>query len=197
MPIEYSALKGFGIRLEPLGFEHEQDLMLACADGNLGEIAYASVPFPETVHEYIEQALEQKNRGIRIPFAVIDIQTNQAIGSTSYHDMIMAIPRLEIGYTWYAERYQRTHVNRSCKLLLMQYAFEALGAKAVAFRTDQLNLRSQKAIGGLGAKHDGVLRAHQLRRDGSVRDSYMYSIIAAEWPQVKNNLLNFLNKNSP
>jgi RimJ/RimL family protein N-acetyltransferase len=127
-------------------------------------------------------------RPTRLAFAVIDIASGAVIGSTSYHDIVPAVDRLEIGYTWYAKSRQRSHVNTSCKLLLMTHAFETLGAALVGLRTDNFNHASQAAIERLGAKKDGVLRHHAQRRDGTVRDTVMYSIAAGEWPEIKAHL---------
>jgi RimJ/RimL family protein N-acetyltransferase len=123
-----------------------------------------------------------------LPWAVRDLASGDIVGSTRYHDIVPAVERVEIGYTWYAKRMQRSHLNSACKLLLMAHAFEVIGCKAVGLRTDNFNFRSQRAIEALGAKKDGVLRHHQARRDGSVRDSVMYSILATEWPDVKRHL---------
>ncbi|KGT47824.1 hypothetical protein GW12_11380 [Acinetobacter sp. HR7] len=193
MDMHAPVLSGYGVRLEQLTLEHAEDLKTACSDGNLGDIFYTSAPYPHTVEAYIQKALEQQAKGERIPFAVINGQTNRAIGSTSYHDIKPEIPRLEIGYTWYAQSFQGTHVNRACKYLLLQHAFETLNAPVVAFRTDHLNLRSQAAIRALGAKQDGILRCHTLRKDGkTVRDTVMFSILQSEWPAVKAKLEDFL-----
>jgi RimJ/RimL family protein N-acetyltransferase len=123
-----------------------------------------------------------------LPWAVRETGSSQIIGSTRYHDVVPAIDRVEIGYTWYRESRQRTAVNSTCKLLLLSHAFDTLGCKVVGLRTDNFNFRSQRAIEGLGAKKDGVLRHHAMRRDGSVRDSVLYSIVAAEWPDVRRHL---------
>ena len=123
-----------------------------------------------------------------LPWAVRDLTSGDIIGTTRYHDIVAAIDRVEIGYTFYAKRWQRTHVNTTCKLLLLAHAFDTLGCKVVGLRTDNFNLRSQRAIEALGAKKDGVLRHHQARKDGTVRDSVMYSILAAEWPDVARHL---------
>ena len=122
------------------------------------------------------------------PWAVRDLETEAIVGSTRYHDIVPAIDRVEIGYTWYAKRCQRTHVNTACKLLLFTHAFEELGCKVVGLRTDNFNFRSQRAIEALGAKKDGVIRHHWPRRDGTIRDTVMYSVIASEWPDVKRHL---------
>ena len=131
--------------------------------------------------------------GTRLPFAVVDEAAGKVLGATSYHDIVPAIQRLEIGGTWYAQSVQRTHVNTTCKLLLMEHAFEALLARVVGWRTDNFNFASQRAIERLGAKKDGVLRGHQLRRDGTIRDTVMYSMTAGEWPEAKAQLLYRLN----
>lgn len=177
-----------GIRLEPLALEHEAGLRDAAADGALWKLRVTSVPEPEKTRAYIEQALKQREEGNRLAFAVIDLARNLVIGSTSYHDIIEAVQRVEIGYTWYRKSVQRSHVNTACKLMLMQHAFETLGCAVVGWRTDIFNFASQRAIEKLGAKRDGVIRHHALRRDGSVRDTVMYSMLASEWPEAKAKL---------
>jgi len=181
-------LEGHGVRLEPLAREHHDGLVGAASDGELWKLWFTSVPSPEETHAYISAALAGQDAGHMLPWAVRDLATGTVVGSTRYHDIVPAIDRVEIGYTWYARRCQRTHVNTACKLLLMTHAFESLGCRVVGFRTDNFNFASQSAIEALGAKKDGVIRHHQARRDGTVRDSVMYSILAAEWPDVKRHL---------
>lgn len=144
-----------------------------------------SVPEPHDVARYIGTALDTRDR---MAFAVIDAYTDTLLGTTSYHDIVPAADRVEIGYTWYAKRVQRSHVNTSCKLLLLSHAFDTLGAGVVGLRTDCENFASQAAIERLGAKKDGVIRHHVLRRDGTVRDTVMYSILRSEWPAIKSAL---------
>jgi N-acetyltransferase len=177
------------VRLVPLGHEHEDGLKRAAADGELWNLRFTSVPEPAQTRAYIEAALDGRAQGHRFAFAALDAATGEVIGSTSYHDIVPAVERLEIGYTWYALGRQRSAVNTSCKLLMMQHAFETLGARLVGWRTDNYNFASQKAIERLGARKDGVLRHHALRRDGTVRDTVMYSLAAGEWPEVKAHLL--------
>ncbi len=177
------------VRLVPLSLAHADGLRRAAADGALWTLRVTSVPEPEATEAYIEAALRMQAEGHRLPFAVVDSASGEVIGSTSYHDIVPAIDRLEIGWTWYAARCQRTAVNTSAKLLLMRHAFETLGAQLVGWRTDIDNLASQRAIERLGARRDGVLRHHAPRRDGSVRDTVMYSMTAAEWPAARARLL--------
>ena len=177
-----------GIRLEPLAPEHEADLIEAAGDGQLWDLWYTTVPFPDAMAAYIATALQGQRDGHMLPWAVRETGSGQIIGSTRYHDVVPAIDRVEIGYTWYRESRQRTAVNRTCKLLLLSHAFDTLGCKVVGLRTDNFNFCSQRAIEGLGAKKDGVLRHHARRRDGSVRDSVLYSILAGEWPDVRRHL---------
>ena len=181
-------LEGYGMRLEPLVTEHHDALHAAAADGNLWELWFTSVPEPERVGAYIATALDGQAKGHMLPWVVRELDTGTIVGSTRYHDVVAEIDRVEIGYTWYAKRWQRTHVNTACKLLLFEHAFDTLGCKVVGLRTDNFNFASQRAIERLGAKRDGVLRHHVARRDGTVRDSYMYSVLAAEWPDVKRHL---------
>lgn len=176
------------VRLEPLDLHHEPGLRAAAADGELWQLRVTSVPEPDQARAYIETALAGQASGHRLPFAVIEAATGTVIGCTSYHDIVPAIDRLEIGWTWYARRVQRTAVNTTCKWLLLQHAFEVLGARLVGWRTDHFNFASQRAIERLGARKDGVLRHHALRRDGTVRDTVMYSLCAGEWPEVKAQL---------
>ena len=182
------------IRLEPLSIEHTQGLVDATQDGELWNIRVTSAPHPDQVIAYIEQALQQREQQQRQAFAVINTQTGKVLGTTSYHDIVPNIQRLEIGYTWYAASVQRTHVNTTCKFLLLSHAFEDLNAQLVGFRTDNFNYRSQRAIERLGAKKDGVLRHHQPRKDGTVRDTVMYSIRAGEWAEIKAHLQDLLQK---
>jgi RimJ/RimL family protein N-acetyltransferase len=181
-------LEGFGVRLEPLATEHHDDLIAAAADGKLWELWFTAVPEPDRTAAYIRTALTGQQEGHRLPWAVRELTTGRIIGSTSYHDIAPAIDRVEIGYTWYAKCWQRSHVNTTCKLLLLGHAFDTLGCKAVGLRTDNFNLASQRAIEALGAKKDGVVRHHAPRRDGTVRDTVFYSILAGEWPDVKRHL---------
>lgn len=181
-------LEGHGVRLEPLGPEHEEGLRTAVSDGRLWELWFTAVPEPAQVGEYITTALEGQRAGHMLPWAVRELAGGTLIGCTRYHDILPAVDRVEIGYTWYAERWQRTHVNTACKLLLFTHAFETVGCQVVGLRTDNFNFASQQAIERLGAKKDGVIRHHQLRRDGTVRDSVMYSILTTEWPDVKRHL---------
>lgn len=182
------------IRLEPLSIEHLQGLITATQDGELWNIRVTSAPHPDQVAAYIEHALQQHEQQQRQAFAVINTQTGKVLGTSSYHDIVPNIRRLEIGYTWYAASVQRTHVNTTCKFLLLRHAFEDLGAQLVGFRTDNFNYRSQRAIERLGAKKDGVLRHHQPRKDGTVRDTVMYSIRAGEWAEIKAHLQDLLQK---
>jgi RimJ/RimL family protein N-acetyltransferase len=176
------------LRLEPLGLGHVEGLQRAAADGALWTIRVTSVPEPDDTRGYIERALRAFAEGHRLAFAVLDARSGEVIGSSSYHDIVPAVDRLEIGYTWYAKSRQGTHVNACAKLLLMTHAFETLGAKLVGWRTDNFNFASQRAIERLGARKDGVLRHHALRRDGTIRDTVMYSMTAAEWPEAKAEL---------
>jgi len=177
------------VRLVPLGPEHEEGLKRAAADGALWNLRFTSVPEPEATAAYIQTALRGRAEGHRFAFAVLDAGSGEVIGCTSFHDIVPAVERLEIGWTWYAASCQRSAVNTTAKLLLMQHAFETLGAQLVGWRTDNYNFASQRAIERLGAHRDGVLRHHALRRDGTVRDTVMYSLAAGEWPEVKAQLL--------
>ena len=183
-----TTLEGHGIRLEPLSMSHEKGMMAAVADGRLWELWYTAVPEPDKVIEYISTALDGQQAGHMLPWAVRELQSGAIVGSTRYHDILPQVDRVEIGYTWYAKSWQRTHVNTVCKLLLFTHAFESVGCKVVGLRTDNFNFTSQRAIERLGAKKDGVIRHHAARRDGSVRDSVMYSVLASEWPDVKRHL---------
>jgi RimJ/RimL family protein N-acetyltransferase len=183
-----TTLEGYGMRLEPLTPNHHDDLQAAAADGKLWELWFTSVPDPNKVAAYIATALDGQAKGHMLPWAVREVTTGAIVGTTRYHDIVPEVDRVEIGYTWYAKRWQRTHVNTACKLLLFEHAFDSLGCKVVGLRTDNFNLASQRAIERLGAKRDGVLRHHQARRDGTVRDTYMYSVLATEWSDVKRHL---------
>lgn len=181
-----------GVRLEPMTIGHAADLAQAAQDGELWKLRITSVPNPGDEAAYIHSALEMRDAGNRLPFVVREMTGGAIIGTTSYHDIVPAVDRVEIGYTWYAKSWQRSHVNSSCKLMLLQHAFETLGCAVVGFRTDHLNVASQNAIERLGAKRDGVIRHHALRRDGTVRDTVIYSMLAAEWPALKAQLLDKL-----
>jgi RimJ/RimL family protein N-acetyltransferase len=183
-----AVLEGHGVRLEPLESGHAGALAAAAADGRLWELWFTSVPDPAGTGKYIEEALAGQQAGHMLPWVVRELASGDIIGSTRYHDVIASVNRVEIGYTWYAKRWQRTHVNTACKLLLMTHAFESVGCEVVGLRTDIFNLASQRAIEALGAKKDGVVRHHWLRRDGSVRDTVMYSILRSEWPEVQARL---------
>jgi len=181
-------LEGHGVRLEPLTPAHQEGLAAAAADGQLWELWFTSVPSPEQTGAYIADALDGARAGLMLPWAVRELGTGAIIGSTRYHDIAAQIDRVEIGYTWYAAAWQRTHVNTACKLLLLTHAFDAVGCQVVGLRTDNFNFASQRAIAALGAQKDGVIRHHQARRDGTVRDTVMYSILATESTDVKRHL---------
>ena len=180
-------LEAGGVRLVPMTRDHAPGLAAAARDGELWNLRVTSVPAPGEEAAYVDTALKGRQEGHMLPFVVL-AEGGRVLGTTRYHDIVPAVERLEIGYTWYARSAQRTHVNTTCKLLLMTHAFEALGAKLVGWRTDNYNFASQKAIERLGARKDGVLRHHALRRDGTVRDTVMYSLAAGEWPEVKAHL---------
>ena len=188
-------LERSGIRLEPLSAEHHAGLVTAAADGELWKLWFTSVPEPGATMNYIRDALKGQSDGHMLPWAVRDVSDGEIVGTTRYHDIVPAIDRVEIGWTWYAQRCQRSHVNTTCKLMLLEHAFETLGCAVVGLRTDNFNFRSQRAIEALGAKKDGVIRHHQARRDGSARDSVMYSILKSEWPDVKRHLELRLSRN--
>lgn len=191
---EPTTLRRGHVQLEPLTAAHASDLARAAADGQLWTLRITSVPAPGEEAAYIDTALQGQAAGHMLPFAVRDVASGQLLGSTRYHDIVPALERLEIGYTWYAASHQRSALNTTAKLLLMTHAFEALGAKLLGWRTDNFNFASQRAIERLGARRDGVLRHHALRRDGTVRDTVMYSMTSAEWPEAKAQLLYLLNK---
>ena len=147
------------------------------------------MPTPQETRAYIETALQMRAEGHRFAFAVIEDTTDRVLGSTSFHDILPAVRRVEIGYTWYALSAQRTHVNTTAKLLMMGHAFDTLGCHVVGWRTDNFNFASQRAIERLGATKDGVIRGHALRRDGTIRDTVMYSMRSGEWPEARAQLL--------
>ena len=181
-------LEGRGIRLEPLTEDHQEALAAAAGDGRLWELWFIAVPPPDGMRAYVAEALKGQRDGHMLPWAVRDLASGTIIGSTRYHDIVPSIDRVEIGHTWYAQSRHRTHVNTTCKLLLLGHAFDTLGCKVVGLRTDTFNFRSQRAIEALGAKKDGIIRHYGARRDGSARDVVMYSILAAEWPEVRRHL---------
>jgi RimJ/RimL family protein N-acetyltransferase len=181
-------LEGHGMRLEPLAPGHHDAVIEAASDGTLWELWFTGVPAPGETAAYIERGLAEQAAGQRLPWAVRELTTGRIIGMTSYHDIVPAIGRVEIGWTWYAASWQRSHVNTSCKLLLLTHAFDRLGCGVVGLRTDSFNFRSQRAIEALGAKKDGVIRHYQARRDGTPRDTVFYSILAEEWPEVRRHL---------
>lgn len=190
-PVELSA---WGVLLRPLSLQDEPGLAQAAADGRLWELRVTSVPAPGQTRSYIETALRLREQGSRLAFAVVEPSSGQIIGCTSYHDIVPEVRRVEIGYTWYAQSWQRSHVNTACKWLLMRHAFETLQCPVVGWRTDCLNFASQQAIERLGAHKDGVIRSHALRRDGTIRDTVMYSLLRDEWPAVQERLLARLEK---
>jgi RimJ/RimL family protein N-acetyltransferase len=194
-------LQGWGVRLEPLAPTHAEGLTAAARDGELWNLRVTSVPEPDQTANYIQLALEGLAAGHMLPFVVKDEASGQILGTTRYHDIIVAVARVEIGHTWYAKSQQRTHVNTACKLLLLTHAFEVLGAGVVGWRTDNFNYASQRAIERLGAKLDGVLRSHQVNSHpaaiGSLRDTCVYSVIAAEWPTVRAHLQHQLTRPRP
>jgi N-acetyltransferase len=181
-------LEGHGVRLEPLEPSHAPDFAEAVRDGELWRLWFTAVPAPDEAEAYIMNALDGQRAGHMLPWAVRELSSGAIVGSTRYHDIVAPIGRVEIGYTWYARRWQRSHVNTACKLLLLEHAFERVGCQVVGLRTDNFNFASQRAIERLGAQKDGVLRHHQARRDGTVRDSVMYSILLSEWRDVKRHL---------
>jgi RimJ/RimL family protein N-acetyltransferase len=192
--VEPVTLARNGITLTPLTLAHEDGLRQAAADGALWNIRVTSVPEPENTRKYIEDALAMREAGHRFAFAVTETATGKVLGSTSFHDILPAVKRLEIGYTWYGKSVQRSHVNSTCKLLMMTHAFESLGCHVVGWRTDNFNFASQAAIERLGAQKDGIIRGHALRRDGTIRDTVMYSLRSGEWPEVREQLLYVLDK---
>jgi len=187
-------LSANGVELVPLEATHEAGLKQAAADGELWQIRVTSVPEPDATADYIGDALRGRDTGDRFAFAVIDQATGNVIGTTSYHDILPAVKRLEIGYTWYAKSAQRTHVNTTCKLLLLTHAFGVLNCNVVGWRVDNFNYASQRAVERLGAKKDGVIRGHHMRRDGTIRDTVMYSLRQGEWPEVRAHLNYLLSR---
>ncbi|KLN52384.1 GNAT family N-acetyltransferase [Variovorax paradoxus] len=192
--VEPVTLKARDLALVPLSLGQEEGLRAAAADGELWKLRVTSVPEPHETRAYIETALQAREAGHRFAFAVTEAESGTVLGTTSFHDILPAVKRVEIGYTWYARRCQGTHVNTTCKLLLLTHAFDTLGCNVVGWRTDNFNFASQRAIERLGAKKDGVIRGHAMRRDGTIRDTVMYSLHSGEWPEVKAQLLYLLDK---
>jgi len=189
-------LEGHAVRLEPLAAAHLDGIEAAAADGKLWELWFTTVPEPGKTRAWLEIALAGQEAKNMLPWAVRDLKSGTIVGSTRYHDIVLPADRVEIGYTWYGKRWQRSHVNTACKLLLLEYAFDKVGCKVVGLRTDNFNFTSQRAIEALGAKKDGVIRHHWPRRDGTIRDTVMYSILVSEWPDVRRHLERRLQKNS-
>lgn len=192
--VEPVTLRANGLALVPLALDHEAGLRAAAADGELWTLRITSVPEPDQTRTYIESALQMRTEGHRFAFAVTEEASGKVLGSTSYHDILPAVKRVEIGYTWYAKSVQRSHVNTTCKLLMMGHAFDTLGCHVVGWRTDNYNFASQRAIERLGAKKDGVIRGHAPRRDGTIRDTVMYSMRSGEWPEARAQLQYLLSR---
>lgn len=173
------------VLLEPLGLQHASDLEAAAADGELWNLWFTSAPAPGEAKGYIDKALKGLADNAMLPFAVREKTSGDIVGTTRFYEFAPELPRIAIGYTWYAKRWQKSHLNTACKRLLLKHAFEALNCVAVEFHTDRRNLDSQRAIERLGAHKDGILRAHKRRPDGTLRDTVCYSIVASEWPDVQ------------
>ena len=191
--IEPITLTGLRVVLEPLSLEHLDGMINAVKDGELWKLCVTSIHAPEKAEAYIKTALEMRKNAGAMPFIVRERESNKIIGSTRYFNVDEGNQRLEIGYTWYSESYQRTAANSECKYLLLSHAFEKLEAIAVEFRTHWHNQKSRAAIARLGAKQDGVLRNHQKNADGGYRDTVVFSIINLEWPAVRQSLMFKLN----
>ena len=174
--------------LEPLDHRHCDDLMDAVKDGELWTLWYTNIATPEGMGAEIDRRLGLQRAGSMLPFAVIDDATGRAVGMTTYMDVDAEARRVEIGSTWYRKSVQRTALNTACKLVLLTHAFETLDCIAVEFRTHFFNHPSRRGIERLGAKLDGILRSHKISKNGTLRDTCVYSIIAADWPTVKANL---------
>ena len=188
-------LRGQHARLEPLAHQHRDGLVEAVKDGELYKLWYTSVPTPDGMTREIDRRLGLQASGTMLPFTVFDAEGKIA-GMTTYMNIDAANRRVEIGSTWYAKRVQRGPLNTQCKLLLLGHAFEALSCIAVEFRTHFFNQQSRRAIERLGARQDGILRSHQIAPNGTLRDTVVYSITAAEWPTVKAHL-NFQLNDKP
>ena len=185
---EAFTVKGQYVTVVPLSMDHHDDLVEAAADGELHRLWYTSVPAPNDVEAEIERRLSLCESGSMLPFSIVDNSSGRAVGMTTYMNIDAANRRLEIGSTWYRKSVQRTPLNTECKLLLLRHAFETLDCICVEFRTHYINAQSRAAIERLGAKFDGILRAHMIMANGTIRDTAVYSIIASEWPTVKANL---------
>jgi len=186
--LEAVTLSGRFARLEPLAHGHHDDLVRAVRDGELWKLWYTSIPHPDGMSAEIDRRLALRELGSMLPFAAVELATGEAVGMTTYMNVDAVARRVEIGSTWYRSRVQRTELNTECKLLLLTHAFESLECIAVEFRTATHNRQSRRAIERLGAKLDGVLRNHQRYANGALRDTCVYSIVAAEWPAVKAGL---------
>ena len=185
-PLAPAVLSGWGVRLEPLAHEHIAALQDAVDDGDIGALNYVSVPGRDGMPAWIEHALAMRDAGRELPFAIV--ADDRVVGSTRFYDIDLSVPTLAIGYTFHAASAWRTHVNTANKRLMLGHAFDTLGAQSVFFHTSHLNLRSQAAIERLGAQRDGILRAHKRHKDGSLRNTYTYSITAPEWPAIRERL---------
>lgn len=181
-------LRAADAALEPLAHRHAGDLAEAVQDGELWNLWYTAIPRPEKMTAEIERRLALQAAGSMLPFAVVDSASGRAIGMTTYMNIDAANRRVEIGSTWYRKSVQRTAINTQCKWLLLTHAFETLNCIAVEFRTHFFNQQSRRGIERLGAKLDGILRSHQISPNGTLRDTCVYSIVAAEWPTVKAHL---------
>jgi RimJ/RimL family protein N-acetyltransferase len=186
--VEPVTLLGEHVRLELLADRHHDDLVAATRDGDLSSLWYTTVPGPSEMRAEIERRTRLRESGSMLPFAVVENATGEAVGMTTYMNIDAEHRRLEIGSTWYRKRVQRTALNTECKLLLLSHAFETLGCVEVELRTSSFNEQSRRAIERLGAKLDGILRSHALHKNGTLRDTCVYSIIAAEWPDMRSNL---------
>ena len=184
--LRHVTLTGHGVRLEPLAREHIASLQDAVDDGDIGALNSVNVPGRDGIADWVEKALAMRDAGRELPFAIV--ADGRVVGSTRFYDIDLSVPTLAIGYTFHAASVWRSHVNTANKRLMLGHAFDTLGAQSVFFHTSHLNLRSQAAIERLGAKQDGILRAHRRHKDGSLRDTHTYSITAPEWPAVRARL---------
>ena len=183
------------VHLEPLSIDHVSDFINAVKDGNLYNHWYTSIPQPKKMKMEIERRLKLRDMGTMLPFAVISLKTEKAVGMTTYMNVDKENKRVEIGSTWYAKSVQRTSLNTECKLVLLEHAFEKLNCICVEFRTHFMNHQSRRGIERLGAKLDGILRSNAIQKNGTIRDTAVYTIISSEWSSVKANLEYQLVKN--